>query len=413
MDNPNSADGTHDASGASNQPYVPPFRRKSPLRWVYYGVGILVLLGLASLVVQLVFGDARQAVTETRDTKPSTDTPGFTTQVLVPGLAFPWDVAFLPDGRMLYVERSGTLNVYQNEHVRTAVIPAVVARGEGGLMGLAVDPQFEQNRSIYLCFNSTSSDIRVVRWRLEADLSPSTGQPIITGIPANPRGRHSGCRIGFGPDGNLWVSTGDTAQGDTAIRPGSLGGKILRVTRDGKPVAGNLSGDFDPRIFSYGHRNVQGLAFFPGTKHDVAGLSVEHGSDRDDEVNELRRGNFGWAPPAEGYDESVPMTDTGRFPDAIKAIWSSGLPTQAPSGGAIIRGSAWKGWNGSLAMAVLKDQHLKILRLDENNKVVKEERVLAGTYGRLRSVTQGPDGSLYLTTSNGTDDKIIKLTPKP
>lgn len=393
--------------------FTPLPRKKSLFGRLYLGIGVFVLIALGSLIVQLIFGDVKQAVVDTRDTTPSTDTPGFKTEIVIPGLQQPWEIAFLPDGRMLYTERDGTLSIYENGQVREAKISGVVARGEGGLMGLTLDPQFDRNRYMYLCFNA-ATDIRVIRLRLEQDLSPSTEEAIITGIPANitvSPGRHSGCRIGFGPDGNLWVGTGDAAQGDTSVQPRSLGGKVLRITRDGRPVAGNIKGAFDPRVFSYGHRNVQGLAFFPNTRNGVIGLSIEHGSDRDDEVNELRRGNFGWAPPAAGYDESVPMTDTGRFPDAISAIWSSGVPTQAPSGGTIIGGSAWKGWNGALAMAVLKDRHVKVLRLNDKNKVTKEERILAGAYGRIRTVTQGPDGALYLATGNGTDDKIIRLSP--
>lgn len=300
---------------------------------------------------------------------------------------------------------------------KVAGIEDVYAAGEGGLMGLAVDPQFAKNRFLYTCYNSTAADIRIVRFRL-ADSGGGLleRQDIVTGIPANTTpasaGRHSGCRIAFGPDGHLWAGTGDTAQGDIAIQPRSLGGKILRIDRDGNPAKGNLVGDFDPRIYSYGHRNVQGLAFFDNARNGMVGLSVEHGPGVDDEINELKPGNFGWAPPPEGYDEQVPMTDRVRFPDAISAIWSSGSMTQAPAGAVIISGENWKGWNGAIAVAFLKTEHLKILHLDNTNHVAKEERILSSEYGRLRAVAQGPDGSLYLGTSNGNADKIIKLTPK-
>jgi glucose/arabinose dehydrogenase len=217
--------------------------------------------------------------------------------------------------------------------------------------------------------------------------------------------------LAFGPDGYLWAGTGDNARGDTSIQPKNLGGKILRVDRSGAAAPGNLGGDYDSRIYSYGHRNVQGLAFFPSAKNGVLGLSAEHGPTVDDEVNELRKGNFGWAPPAQGYDESVPMTDLTRFPDAISAIWSSGNPTQAPAGAAVIKGKQWKGWDGALAVAMLKGQHLKILRLDDKNKVIKEEKTLVDIYGRLRAVVQGPDGALYIGTSNGNDE-ILKLSPE-
>jgi glucose/arabinose dehydrogenase len=199
----------------------------------------------------------------------------------------------------------------------------------------------------------------------------------------------------------------------TPQAPKSLAGKILRVDRDGKAATGNVGGEFDDRIYSYGHRNTQGIAFFAEPINDISGVSVEHGSGVDDEMNPLKPGNFGWAPPNGPYDESVPMTDKDRFPDAIDAIWSSGNPTQAPSGVAVLTGSQWKGWDGAVVMAMLKDEHLKVLKLDGDLKVVQEKQILQKEFGRLRAVVQGPDGSLYVTTSNSGDkDKIIKVTPK-
>lgn len=340
--------------------------------------------------------------------------PVFKVDVMTAGRSHAWDVAVLPANEILFTERAGTLSVLRNGSVRqVASIEGVDAGGEGGLLGLALDPQFSQNRYLYLCFNSTAGDVRLARWVLAADLSGLSGRKdIITGITANQSGRHSGCRMAFGPDGYLWVGTGDAALGTHSQQPRSLNGKILRVDRNGVAAPGNLGSEFEPRIYSYGHRNTQGLAFFKSAKNGVAGLSAEHGSTADDEVNELRKGNFGWAPP-QGYDESgVSMTDKQRFPDAVDAIWSSGSPSQAPSGMAIISGSRWQGWDGAAAVAMLRARHLKILHLDASNKVIKEERVLENAYGRLRTVVQAPDGNLYVTTDNGSNDKILKLTPQ-
>lgn len=381
-------------------------------------LGAIGVLVIAAFIVGLVT-DPPETTRSQSKAKPSTTalttTPDIRSDVIVTGRERIWDIAFLPAGEMLFTERKGVLNILAEGELQPIAIPDVMARGEGGLMGLAVDNEFSRNRYIYACYNGMAGDIRIARWQLSPALKLGTQTNIITGIPANTTvspGRHSGCRLGFGPDNNLWIGTGDTARGDLSVQPQSLGGKVLRVTRDGKPVAGNLTGEFDPRIYSYGHRNVQGVAFFPAIKNGVAGLSTEHGAHRDDEVNELRSGNFGWAPPAEGYDESVPMTDTNRFPDAVRAIWSSGEPTQAPSGATIISGHSWQGWNGAIAIAMLKGQHLKILRLDGSNKVTQEEQVLQGTFGRLRAVTQGPDKALYLSTDNGTDDRIIRVVPR-
>lgn len=417
--NPNPASSPEPAA-----PVISPPARSHRKVWIV--ILVVVLLVGAGLAWWLTRPGKKTPTKQASTTKPvveappDTSTPSVNANVVLSGRAYVWDMEFIPSGEMLFTERnSGAISVFdtkKNSVSELTKIPDVLSQGEGGLMGLAVDPQFKKNRYIYTCYSSTAPDIRIVRWHVANDLkSVSDRKDLITGITYNTTtfpGRHSGCRVGFGPDGYLWAGTGDTAQGDTGQQPMALGGKILRVDRDGKAAPGNIGSGFDPRVYSYGHRNVQGLAFFDKPKDGVPGVSIEHGSDVDDEVNELKKGNFGWAPPAQGYDETVPMTDLKRFPDAIQAIWSSGSPTQAPSGATFIHGKQWKGWDGALAVAMLKAQHLKILRLDAKNKVIQEEKTLIDTYGRLRDVAQGPDGSLYVSTSNG-DDKIIKLTPGP
>jgi glucose/arabinose dehydrogenase len=327
-----------------------------------------------------------------------------------------WDIAFLPTKEMIITERKGIVSLIKNGQAQTLVdINDVYARGEGGLLGLAIDPQFATNRYVYTCFNSTNNDIRVARWKLTSKADALTGRTdIVTGIPQNESGRHSGCRLVFGPDGYLWIGTGDTAQNLTPQSPQdpkSLGGKILRVDRNGKGAPSNLGGKFDARIYSYGHRNTQGLAFFASEVRGVPGISAEHGPGIDDEINPLKPGNFGWAPPDGPYDESVPMTNKERFPDAVEAIWSSGNPTLAPSGAAILRGGQWKGWDGAVVVAMLKGQHLRILLLDDNLTVTGEAERLTDKYGRLRAVTPGPNGALYVSTSNGSDDKVLRILP--
>lgn len=344
------------------------------------------------------------------------ETPEFTADIIVQGRQNVWDVVMLPGPgkQLLFTERRGSVNLYDGGKVKqVAFISDVSARGEGGLMGMALDSQFAQNRYVYLCHNTTAGDIRVTRWKVVGDLSSlSDRKDIISGIEANPSGRHSGCRLAFGPDGYLWTGTGDSAQDTQPQQPASLNGKILRTDRNGQAAPGNLGGSFDGRIYSYGHRNTQGIAFFAAARDGLLGVSAEHGSTVDDELNPLVKGNFGWAPP-QGYDEDgVSMTDSHRFPDAIKAIWSSGKPTQAPSGIAVINGSAWRGWDGAVAMAMLKDRHLKIFKLDQDNKLIKEEKVLEGSYGRLRTVYQAADGNVYLTTDNSKNDIIVRLTPR-
>jgi len=388
-------------------------------RWLIIGLALLVLmLGIASW---LLMRDDKGPRANTRSTASgdtqSTETPELDTSAILTGLRHVWDIDFLPNNDMIFTERTGTIRVVQHGEAKVvADISDVRVVGEGGLMGLAIDPHFESNRSIFTCFNSTEGDIRVVRWKINEDASTLTGRnDIITGMPSNPSGRHSGCQLAFGPDGYLWVGTGDTAQTLTPQSPqdpDSLGGKILRVDRDGRAAPGNAGGTFDARVYSYGHRNTQGLAFFTKQVKGSLGISVEHGPGVDDEVNPLTSGNFGWAPPDGPYDESVPMTDKDRFPDAVEALWSSGSPTLAPSGVAILQGNQWKAWDGAIAVAMLKTQHLRILLLDDEFNVAEEAVRLEREFGRLRAVTQGPDGALYVGSSNGTDDMILKVTPR-
>lgn len=379
---------------------------------------LLVLIAILATALTAAIIKNQNASPRAGQQLPAGRVPELDQQVIASGLNRPWDIKFLPGGELLFTQRDGLLRVIRNGQVSVVAkvneAAFISARSEGGLTGMAVDPQFSQNRRLYLCYNSTQNDVRVSSYRVPASLDGiSDRKDIVTGITANPSGRHSGCRMDFGPDGNLWIGTGDAAYGGLPQQPDSLNGKILRVSPDGQPVDGNLQPPFDRRIYSYGHRNTQGIAFFRSQQSGAFGVSSQHGPSVDDEVNELRPGNFGWAPPAGSYDESVPMTDLQAFPDAVAAIWSSGAPTQAPSGLAIIYGSAWGSLEGSVAMAMQKDEHLKLLRLDSgDNKAVQETRLLEGQYGRLRAVQLGPDGSLYISTDNGDRDQIIKLTPR-
>ena len=271
------------------------------------------------------------------------------------------------------------------------------------------------NRRVYTCFLSNrggAPDVRVVRWRMNDAVTALTDRvDIVTGIPVT-SGRHSGCRTRFGPDGRLWIGTGDAASPTVPQSPTSLGGKVLRVDTSGQGVPGNAPAPFDPRIYTYGHRNVQGIAFSPGGK----AYAIEHGTDRDDEVNRLFAGsNYGWDPrPLSGpmsYDESRPMTDTARHPGARRAVWSSGFPTIAPSGGDFMRGPQWKGWDRSLAMAVLKGQQLRVLRLDNNGLAVDTQWVRITDQGRLRVAVMHPsNGRLYLATDSDPG-RILRVIP--
>jgi glucose/arabinose dehydrogenase len=334
--------------------------------------------------------------------------PALSVSTVLSGVHRPWDLAFTPGGGMLFTEKAGPIRFRhaRGSFVRTLADPSdSIVMGEGGMMGVAVDPGFRSNRRVYTCFLSNrggSADVRVVRWRMNEAVTALTDRAdIVTGIPVT-SGRHSGCRIRFGPDGRLWIGTGDAASPTVPQSPTSLGGKVLRVDTSGQGVPGNALAPFDPRIYTYGHRNVQGIAFSPGGK----AYSIEHGTGRDDELNRLFAGaNYGWDPrPLSGplfYDESRPMTDTARHPGARSAVWSSGDPTIAPSGGDFIRGSAWKGWDRSVAMAVLKGQQLRVLRLDYDGLAVETQWVRVTDRGRLRVAVMHPEnGVLYIATDS-------------
>jgi glucose/arabinose dehydrogenase len=341
---------------------------------------------------------------------PAPGVPAVGVQGEIGGFNRPWALGFTPDGAILVTERPGTLSAVVGGTRRVVgAVPGVVASGEGGLMGLAVDPDFEDNRRVFMCHangsGSSVTDVRIVAALVAPDYdSVGVFTPILTGIPAGSGNRHLGCRLAFGPDGMLWATTGDAARGVHPQDPTSLAGKVLRLTTTGAPAPGNPGGALNPYVYTLGHRNPQGIAFRPS---DGAAFSVEHGPGCDDEVNLLGAGaNYGWAPTggADGYGEAVPMTYAG----ATRAVWSSGCPTIAPSGAAFVAGSRWGALDNQLVMAVLKDRHLRFLRMDGNTVVGAE--VAVTDRGRLRAAHMGPDGFLWVAqdSSNGS---ILKVGP--
>ena len=346
-------------------------------------------------------------------------TPDLTVTSFATGLNRPWDLAFAPDGTMLITERVGRVVAWIGGAKRVLAQPAdEVSSGEGGMMGLAIDPAFPSNRLIYTCFLSNASgplDVRVVRWQVNAGFTALTNRSdIVTGIPVNTSGqtgRHSGCRPRFGPDGNLWVTTGDAATNTTPQDPNGLGGKVLRVTTSGAGAVGNPGGALRSQIYTLGHRNPQGVSFRPS---DGQAFSIEHGTGCDDEINKLvPGGNYGWYPVPLGggalYDESRPMTDP-RIAGALPAVWSSGCPTIAPSGATFLNGAKWEGWNGAFAAAVLKGSQLFVARINAAGTAVTQSWTAITNQGRLRSAVQGPDGNLYIAT-DADPGQILKVVP--
>jgi glucose/arabinose dehydrogenase len=372
-------------------------------------------------------GDASSS-DSTAATGRSTDAAGLEVAVLADGLDHPWEVVQAGDDTLLVSERPGGLTAVRAGGGRQEVaadFSDLFADGETGLMGLALDAEFTDNRRFYTCQGiqdgADGPEIQVTAWSMADDWTSATrtDDPLIGGIPVNQRsGRHGGCRLQMGSDGALYVGTGDNAVGSNPQDLTSMAGKVLRVDpRTGEGLPDNPFADSDDpatrRIWTYGHRNVQGLA----VRDDSAVVySVEHGPSRDDEVNRLEPGaNYGWDPSGGGgYDESVPMTDEG-IEGAVPAVWSSGSPTLATSGATFVEGSAWDEYDGALLVGLLKETGVLALTLDDEGALVEEFRVpeLEDEYGRIRSVRQGLDGALYVTTDNGGDeDRLLRVTPR-
>nr|WP_233533174.1 PQQ-dependent sugar dehydrogenase [Antrihabitans sp. YC2-6] len=360
------------------------------------------------------------AATPRPSTPPPPDFPALDVTTVLTGLEHPWDVATAPDGTILTGERKGRFVALrpggQPAEVR-ADLGDLFASGETGLMAIALASDFTESRKVFTCQGFQSGDqkdVRVQTWTVDANWTELTRTgTLISGFPIN-SGRHGGCRILPQQDGTVLVSVGDSARPSIPQDLQSLGGKVLRVdATTGQPAAGNPFADSP--VYTLGHRNVQGLALQPETGRVYA---VEQGSSRDDEVNLLQAGgNYGWKPDRDPsrYDESVPMTDTERVPGAIPAVWSSGTPTIATASGTFTSGESWREWDGSLAVGVLKGQELLLIRLADDGRSVVDEVSpveLDGTYGRLRTVAAQPDGSLLVTTDNGSDDKVLRVTPR-
>jgi glucose/arabinose dehydrogenase len=346
-------------------------------------------------------------------------TPTLSARTLVSGRSHVWDLTFTPSGSILWTERGGGIFRRTTDgavNQMDANLSDLYVSGETGLMGIVVDPRFSSNRRIYTCqgFHDGTAvpDVRVYPWVASTDgRSLQRLAPIVTHL-SDTWGRHGGCRLRFDSQRRLYIGTGDAADGARPQDLTSHAGKVLRVNPDtgagspGNPFASS-SNARTRRIWSWGHRNVQGLAIRPA---DGTLWSVEHGPDRDDEVNRGVAGNFGWD-PVPGYNESVPMTDLVKFPSAKRAAWTSGATTVATSGSTWLTGSRWEAWNDRMVVATLKGSSLLVLRPQRDGTLTQIARVYQGTFGRIRTAQLGPDGLLYITTDNGSNDRIIRITP--
>lgn len=305
------------------------------------------------------------------------------------GLDSPWSIAILPDGSALVSENdSGLVKHLAGGRTVAAsqVRPPPDPAGEGGLLGLAASPEFAEDGRVY-AYLTARQDNRVISYRWQ-DGRLSDARVILSGIP---KARfHDGGRLKFGPDGYLYVGTGDALEPDSAQDRTSLGGKILRITKDGAPAPGNPFGDSP--VYSYGHRNVQGLAW----DSDGQLWASEFGPDRDDELNRIEPGgNYGW-PSVTGAPGDP------RFIDAAY-VWPS-TAEASPSGLAIVDDVAW--------LAALRGQRLWEVRLGPDIGDDDAREHLTGEFGRLRDVTKAPDGSLWILTNGNAEDRMLSFRVK-
>jgi glucose/arabinose dehydrogenase len=340
---------------------------------------------------------------------------------LTQGLEHPWGLAFLPDGRMLVTERPGRLRIVGADGALdprpVGGVPRVVRGGQGGLLDVTLHPDFRTNRLVYLSYSGEGpggSSTEVARARLVESNGPPRLEDmkvIFRQQPKSDGSGHFGSRLVFDRKGLLYVTLGDRRDQNRAQKLDDLAGKIVRIADDGSvptdnPFAG--SADARPEIFSLGNRNVQGAALHPKT-----GLlwTHEHGPQGGDEVNVIRAGtNYGWPVITYGvnYVTGTKIGEGTEKPGMAQPVWKW-VPSIAPSGMAFYEGDAFPKWRGNLFVGALRDPMLVRLELD-GERVVKEERMLQGKVGRVRAVSTGPDGFLYLLTDS-PDGALLRIEP--
>jgi glucose/arabinose dehydrogenase len=345
----------------------------------------------------------------------SSSNASFKVEKVAGGLEVPWSIVWAPDGRMIFTERPGRVRVMEKGTLNPKpllTLTDVESAGEAGLMSVALHPQFSSNHFLYLSYAYTSGGlrVRVVRYREDPE-GLVDRKVIIEDLPA--ARAHAGCRLRFGADGKLYVTTGDATNRNLAQQFDSLAGKTLRLNDDGtvpqdNPFVGRQNAR--PEIWTLGHRNAQGLDFQPGTnlmfqtEHGPSGFDGPGGGD---EVNIVEKGkNYGWP--------TVHHTETAA---GLEAPLLEYTPACAPGSGAFYRGSAFPQFKGNFFFGCLRGERVIRVVL-EGRRVVSQENLLQN-YGRIREVAEGPDGYLYFSTSNRDgrgkpaedDDRILRLVP--
>lgn len=395
--------------------------------------------------------------------------PNLSADVAVGKLELPWDMAFMKDGTMLFTEQcrglsvqttAGAINKLHGMGGSTGYSsssPDLFCDGQAGMMGVTIDPEFAKNRFVYVFSSSKLNDKlsnRVMRFKLSDDMKTVSGRTDIVGDigykpaaskhPFGGPGAHNGGRIKFGPaDGFLYVTTGDNHLGIAPMDPKYIGGKVLRIDRNGKAAAGNKApAGFDPRVFTYGHRNPQGIAFRPG---DNRPFTAENGPWHSDEVTALTNGgNAGWDPRPNmagrkdcpdnycGYSPNqmgamdpkeraafMSMTDLKTYPNAMKPAWNNNGLSQGMFCNTFLSGAKWKSWDGQMVVGYAGigihgtpvANRIEVLKISADGLTATKSDVSWPTAaGRFRACEQGPDGNLYVALQDG--GTIIRVTPQ-
>ena len=379
-------------------------------------IGVLLVAVVAAPTMQTACdessgyrADIFDGVADTGEVFTSSDGVRFRAQVIATDLEIPWALAFADDGRLFVTERPGRLRIIEKGQLRpepALTLTNVYTEGEAGLLGVALDPDFAQNRFVYLLYTATRAGRdpvnRIVRF-FEANDTLIDAVTILDDIPAHRL--HDGGRLRFGADGYLYATMGDALNSASAQDLGVLSGNILRIARDGTTPSDN---PFASQVYSYGHRNPQGIDW-----HPVSGelWATEHGQTGNDEINRIESGaNYGW-PTIEGAETMA----------GLRAPVLFFTPSVAPSGASFYTGTVFPNFRNDLFVATLRGSHLHRVTFSPTDPrvVTSDERLVEDEFGRLRDVVTGPDGALYFCTSNRDgrsspvpeDDRVIRLVP--